>query len=289
MMKVLMVGATGQYASLVVPELRRHGATVRALVRPESKLDVARQQGAAETAIADLRDPNSLRAAATGVEGVFHINPAFAPDEAELGVAMVEAARASGVRKFVFSSVIHPSIAKLSNHAAKQPVEEALYESGMEFTVLQPTMFMQNFDNGWSAAIEQRRFSLPYSKQVKASYVDYRDVAEVAALALTEDKLGYGTFELCAPGMVNRVELAAIMSKAIGYTIEAGELSFDDWAKAALISNDSIREGMRKMYANYDRYGFPGGNALVLRAILGREPRTLQQYIEELASHQAIS
>jgi hypothetical protein len=41
---------------------------------------------------------------------------------------------------------------------------------------------------------------------------------------------------------------------------------------------------MQKMYAHYDRYGFPGGNALVLRTILGRDPRPLQQYFYELAS-----
>ncbi len=198
-MKVLMVGATGKYASLVVPELRQRGVTVRALVRNESKSRMARQQGAEETAIGDLHDSDSLRAAASGVDGVFHINPAFAPNEAELGLAMVESAKTAGVHKFVFSSVIHPSISKLTNHAAKRPVEEALYESGMEFTVLQPTMFMQNLDNSWNTVLEHGRFSLPYSKQAKASYVDYRDVAEAAAVALTGDKLGYGTFELCAP------------------------------------------------------------------------------------------
>ncbi|MBW4617546.1 MAG: NmrA family NAD(P)-binding protein [Desmonostoc vinosum HA7617-LM4] len=288
-MKVLMVGATGKYASLVVPELRQRRVTVRALVRDQSKSDAARQQGAEEIAIADLQDPDSLHAAASGVDGVFHINPAFAPNEAELGVAMVEAAKASGVRKFVFSSVIHPSISKLSNHAAKRPVEAALYESGMDFTVLQPTMFMQNFDSSWNTVLEQGCFSLPYSKYAKASYVDYRDVAEVAALALTGDRLGYGTFELCAPGMVNRIELAAMMSEAIGRTVEAGEPSFDEWTQAAHISEGSRREGMRTMYADYDQYGFPGGNALVLRAILGREPRSLQQYIQTLASRTTSS
>lgn len=282
-MKVLMVGATGKYASLVVPELRQRGVTVRALVRHESKSDAARQQGAEEIALGDLHDPDSLRAAAVGVDGVFHINPAFAPNEAELGVAMVEAASSAGVRKFVFSSVIHPSISKLTNHAAKRPVEEALYESGMEFTVLQPTMFMQNLDSGWSTVLEQGRFSLPYSKQAKASYVDYRDVAEAAALALTGDKLGYGTFELCAPGMVNRVELAAMISEAIGRTIEAGEPTFEEWAQTH-VPTGAPTEGLARMYANYDQYGFPGGNALVLQAILGREPRTLNHYIYELAN-----
>ena len=282
-MKVLMVGATGQFANLVMPELTQRGVTVRALVRDESKSIAAKKQGAASTAIADLRDPDSLYAAAKGVDGIFHINPAFAPDEADLGVAMVEAAKAANVRKFVFSGVIHPSISKMTNHAAKQSVEEAMYESGMTFIVLQPTMFMQTLGSGWSAVLDQGSFTLPYSKQAKVCYVDYRDVAEAAAIALTEDKLDYGTFELCAPGMVNRLEIAKMMSDALGRTIEAGELPFDKWAQAAQIPEGSMKEGMRHMFADYDQYGFPGGNALVLRAILGREPRTLRQYIQDLA------
>ena len=283
-MKVLMVGATGTFASHVIPQLMQRGVTIRALVRSKDKIDVARQQGADEAVVGDLNDADSLRAAASGMEGVFHLNPAFAPNEAELGVAMVEAAKAASVRKFVFSGVIHPSISALSNHAAKCPVEEALYESGMNFTVLQPTMFMQNFNNGWQAVMEKGQFALPYSKHAKASYVDYRDVAEVAALALTSDRLDHGTFELCDAGMVDRVELAAMMSEALDRPIEAGEPTFEEWAQTAHIPEGAIREGMKKMYAHYDRYGFPGGNALVLRAILGREPRSLRQYFYELAN-----
>jgi uncharacterized protein YbjT (DUF2867 family) len=296
-MKVLMVGATGKYASHVVPELKQRGVTIRALVRDKDKLDAAKQQGADEAVVGDLNDADSLRAAASEMDGVFHLNPAFAPNEAELGVAMVEAATAAGVRKFVFSSVIHPSISALSNHAAKRPVEEALCESGMQFIILQPTMFMQNFDGGWKAVMEKGRFALPYSKHAKASYVDYRDVAEVAAIAMTSDRLDYGTFELCDAGMVDRVELAAMMSEAldsplakpIGTIIEAGEPTFEEWVQTAHIPAGAMRDGMQKMYAHYDRYGFPGGNALILRAILGREPRPLRQYFYELASRQTTS
>ncbi len=92
-MRVLMVGATGKYAGLVVPELKKRGATVRALVRDKGNERAAREQGADETVIGDLQDAESLRAAAKDADGVFHINPAFAPNEAEMGVAMVEAAR----------------------------------------------------------------------------------------------------------------------------------------------------------------------------------------------------
>jgi uncharacterized protein YbjT (DUF2867 family) len=55
-MKVLMVGATGKYASHVMPELKQRGVTIRALVRDKDKIDAARQQGADEAVVGDLND-----------------------------------------------------------------------------------------------------------------------------------------------------------------------------------------------------------------------------------------
>ena len=282
-MKVLMVGATGGNAGLVVPELKKRGVTVRALVRDGGKTGAARRVGADETVVGDLRNPANLRAAAEDVDGVFHINPAFAPDEAEMGVAMVEAAKAAGVRKFVFSSVYHPSISGMVNHAAKQPVEEALYGSGMDFTILQPAMFMQNLDGAWSAVLKSGKLTMPYSKRAKVSYVDYRDVAEAAALAMTGTALSYGTFELSAPGMVDRVEMARMAGEALGRPVEAGELSPVEWASGSDMPEGPLRDGLVRMMTHYDEHGFPGGNALVLGAVLGREPRTLEGYFRELA------
>ncbi len=282
-MKVLMIGATGAYAGMVLPELKQRGVFVRALARDDATAAKARQKGADETVLGDLTDPQSLRAAAQGMDGVFHINPAFASQEADLGVAMVKAAKEAGVRKFVFSGVIHPSISKMVNHAGKRPVEEALYESGMDFTVLQPAMFMQTLGGGWDAVVKTGQFALPYSVSARVCFVDYRDVAEAAALAFTGDALAYGTFELCAPGMVSRAQIAALMSEALGRTIEAGAVPFDEWAQAAHLPAGAVRDGLEIMDADYDKYGFPGGNALVLRAILGREPRTLRQYFQQLA------
>ena len=234
--------------------------------------------------VGNLRDPQSLRSAAEGADGIFLLGPAFAPDEAEMGLAMVESAKAAGVKKFVISSVIHPTISRMTNHAAKQPVEAALYEAGLDFTVLQPAMFMQTLDDSWDGIVKSGQFSLPFSKRTKVCYLDYRDVAEAAALALTEDTLSCGTFELCAAGMVNRIEIVALMGAALGRTITAGEIPFDEWARSVHLPEGPVRDGLEAMNADYDKYGFPGGNALVLKAVLGREPRTLVEYITELAS-----
>jgi uncharacterized protein YbjT (DUF2867 family) len=286
-MKIMMVGATGKYAGLVLPELKKRGAMVRALVRNEEGARAAQELGADETAIGDLEDPASLSAAAAGTEAVFHINPAFAPNEAELGLAMVKAAQDAGVNKFVFSGVIHPSLSKLPNHAAKLPVEQAISESGMIFTILQPTLFMQTLEICWAEVIGEGKLSLPYSKQMRVCYVDYRDVAEAAAIALTSDKLDYGTYELCAPGMINRIELALLMTKILGTAVEAVEPTFDEWADQAQMPAGPQRDGLKQMYADFDEGGLPGGNSIVLEAVLGREPRTLDQFVEELATRES--
>jgi uncharacterized protein YbjT (DUF2867 family) len=282
-MRVVMVGATGRHAHWVLRELTKRGVEVRALVRNEERAQVARDNGAAETVIGDLREPASLIDAVAGMEGVFHIGPAHAAAEAAMGLAMVDAARAAGVRKFVYSGVIHPSISAMTNHAAaKLPVEQALYSSELDFTVLQPARFMQNFERSWNDIVEHDRLAQPYSLAAKMCSVDYRDVAEVAALAMTGNELSYGTFELCAPGMLDSYETAAILSEVLGRPITAVQMPLDQFASR--LPEGPFREGMTRMMSHYDRHGLPGGNALVLRAILGREPRSLKDYFAELAS-----
>jgi uncharacterized protein YbjT (DUF2867 family) len=153
----------------------------------------------------------------------------------------------------------------------------------MDFTVLQPAVFMQNLAAAWPEVLRQGRLAMPYSVSARICWVDYRDVAEVAALAMTGDSLAYGTFELSAPGMLDRVQLAAIISAELGRPVEAAEVPLSQWAQG--IPEGPMRDGLTTMLDHYDKHGFPGGNALVLRAILGREPRSIRHYIHDLITH----
>jgi uncharacterized protein YbjT (DUF2867 family) len=278
---VLVVGATGRLAGLVVPELLRRGARVRALARDADQAAAARRTGAAEIALGDLRDVTSLRAAARGAEGVFHIGPAFVADEAQMGLNIIEAAVGEGVRRFVFSGVIHPTNG-LANHASKEPVERALYASGLEFAVLQPATTLQNITGAWATIRERGVFGEPFSAQARVARVDYRDVAEVAAIALTESRLAYGTYELAADGMPNRYDLVAAMRVVLGRDVRAAELDFATWRKGvALPYTEAQWALLAAVHADYDRHG-AAANGLVLRTILGREPRTPLQFFEDL-------
>lgn len=279
---VLVVGATGKFARLITPELLRRGAVVRALVRDPGRAEAARALGAPEVAVADLRDRRALSEAVQGVDGAFHIGPAFAPDEAAMGVALVEAAERAGVRKFVFSSVIQPTNVRLQNHASKVPVEDAIYSSCLEYTVLHPANFMQNLAPAWPSIVRDGRFAEPYPSDARIARVDYRDVAELAAIALTEERLAFATLELAA-GMYSRNDIAAAAAQVLGRPVEAAECTFDQWVDTVRppYSEDQLAL-LAKVYDHYRAYGL-GGNSLTLAAALGRSPRSLRQYIGELA------
>ncbi|CCJ51006.1 NmrA family protein [Bordetella bronchiseptica MBORD681] len=282
---VLVVGAAGKFAGLVVPALRRRDVAVRALVRDEARAAAARALGATEIAIGDLRDAASLAEATRGVDGVFHIGPAFAADEAAMGVALVEAAQRSGVRKFVFSSVIQPTNIRLANHASKIAVEDALYSSRLEYTILHPANFMQNIGLAWASIRDDGCFGEPFPKEARIARVDYRDVAETAAIALTQDRLAFATLELCA-GMYSRMDIVAALSEALGSPVAALQPGFGEWAaRARLPYGEAQLQLLARVMEHYQAYGL-GGNSLALRAALGREPRSLRAYVQDLVAGQ---
>jgi uncharacterized protein YbjT (DUF2867 family) len=236
-----------------------------------------RRAGAVEVAVGDLSSRKDVDAAVQGMDAVFYVAPAFIENEAAVGEGMVDAAKRAGVRRFVFSSVIHPILSALENHIAKAPVEEAILTSDMEYTLLHPTLFFQNLAGSWPNVLRSGVYGEPWAIESRFTRVDYRDVAEVAAIALTEDRLLHGTFELCAEGDLDRRELAALMGDVFGVPVKAVRV------EAAKSSAGQPRSPMSRMFDYYDEHGMLG-NALTLRAILGREPRTLRAYLTELAA-----
>lgn len=271
---ILVVGASGKFAGLVVPELAKRGADIRAMVHHADDSAVVRKAGAQDVVIGDLTNPTSVATALKGVDRVFYIAPVALPGEAEAGKAFVAAAIDSGVRRFVFSSVIHPVLSGLPNHALKAPVEEAVLNSDLEYVFLHPTVLFQNFAGAWEGIVKTGVVAEPWSNDTRFSRVDYRDVAEVAAIALTEDRLLYGTYELCAEGWLDRHDVSALVGEVLGRKITPERIDPDSLPADA--------QAMRPMFDHYDVIGLRG-NALTLTAILGRGPRTLRAYFEELA------
>ena len=272
---ILAVGAGGKFAGMVIPELAKRGATVRGLVHNPAHAPAVRAAGAREVVVGDLRDAASIAAALRGIDHVFYIAPAALPEEADVGRAFVAAAIDAGVRRLVFCSVIHPVLTGLPNHALKTPVEEAVLNSDLEYTFLHPTVLFQNYAAAWDGIVKTGVVAEPWSNDTRFSRVDYRDVAEAAAIALTEERLLYGTFELCAEGWLDRREVAAMIGEVLGRGITPRRIDPDALPPET--------QALRPMFDHYDRIGLRG-NPLTLTAILGREPRTLRAFFEEQAA-----
>lgn len=279
-MRVLATGATGQYAHRVVPELIRQGIEAYALVHDPDKA-AAVDARVARIVHADLGDRSSLDTALDGMDGVFLITPAFHPEAIRFGRNVIEAATAAGARKIVYNGVYHPSL-PLQNHADTRPIEAALYAGDVDFTVLQPAMYLQGLDRVFDAALRTGDVVQPWSKHSAMTYVDYRDVAEAAALAFVDPRLSRGTFELAAGGMVDRVGLAELMSRAAGRSLIAAD------GPVPPPTPGQLPAGLAAMFDAYHREGFHGGNSLVLQTILRREPRTVAGYVEELAQRYRV-
>jgi uncharacterized protein YbjT (DUF2867 family) len=272
-LEVLAVAAAGPSASLVIPELLNRNASVRAFIHKQEDRPTVQKLGVTDIVVGELSDAGAVAKALEGIGAVFYIAPAALENEAEVGKQFVAAAEQAGVQRVVFSSVIHPVLSELVNHADKAPVEEALLDSGMEYVFLHPAMFFQNFTASWAKMKESGVYGEPWSTETRFTRVDYRDVAEVAAIALTEDRLLYGTFELCAEGNLNRHDLAALMSEVVGQEVKPITVQIP--AEADLPSK------LTRMFDWYDKHPLLG-NSTTLRAILGRDPRTLRSFFEEL-------
>src|ERR1700750_153311 len=143
-MTILVIGGAGAVGLPTGPRLVTLGARVRALSSKESSAANLKSLGVAETVIGDVANDSDVKRAFAGVTSVMHIPPRFREDEAKIGMRVLNAAVEAKVGHFVFSSVFHPQMRDMDHHFSKLVVEEALIDSGLSFTILQPAMFMQN-------------------------------------------------------------------------------------------------------------------------------------------------
>jgi uncharacterized protein YbjT (DUF2867 family) len=282
---ILMIGASGAVGKPTLRALAAKGAEVRALSSGEDSAAALSKMGASEVMVGDLRSADDLAGAMAGVDTVFFVMPRFQEDEAEGGKRIVDAAQAAGVGHFVYCSVFNPQVRGLDHHARKLDVEEHLIESGLFFTILRPAMFMQNLNMEWRQVSEDGVYPRPYSPDQAMAAIDTDDLGEAAARVLMDPALQGGSFDLCGDRL-SHAQMAAILSDLMGREISAEKVDLEDWKMAARArgATDYFVSAYGRMCAHYDSHGLAGGNPLVLRALLGREPNDYRVFAEKFVA-----
>jgi NAD(P)H dehydrogenase (quinone) len=281
---ILVTGAGGKTGRAVICVLTGRGETVRALAHRPEQVRSIQELGAQEVVVGDMRDQAMMDQAARGVRAIYHICPNVNPDEVAIGQVVIAAARSTGVERLVYHSVLHPQTEAMLHHWQKLRVEEQLFESGLSYTILQPAVYMQNVLAYWSPIVEQGIYPVPYAVEARLSMVDLEDVAEAAAIVLTESGHIGATYELVGAEPLTQTEVAAILSQRLGCPVRAQAVSLDEWELRARASgmSDYAVETLLKMFRFYERYGF-WGNSRVLTWLLGRSPTAFSAFVERTA------
>jgi uncharacterized protein YbjT (DUF2867 family) len=267
---ILVTGAAGKTGRAVIRALVERGQAVRALVRREQDV------GAQETVVASMADEAVFVRAARGVDAIYHICPNASPDEIAFGRNAIAAARAAGVARFAYHSVLHPQIEAMPHHWHKMRVEELLFASGLDVTILQPTAYMQNLLANWPA-IRQGVHRTPYPVTSRISLVDLGDVAEVAARVLTGGGHSAATYELVGTPPLSQGEVADVLSEALDRPVRAESESIEQWRARAAGLGHRQADVLTRMFQYYARHGL-GGNDRALRGLLGRPPTSLLEF-----------
>ncbi len=271
---IFVTGATGTIGAEVLYLLKTSDQVVRAGIRQPTVAQLA------ENAIAfDITQPASFGPALAGVERMFLMRPPAVTNVAETLFPLIDAAKASGVHQIVFLSLLGAEKLSFVPH---RKVEIYLQHSGIDYTFLRASFFMQNLQTAHGAEIRQRREILVPAGNGKTSFVDGNDIAAVAVRALTEDGHRNQAYDLTGSEALDYPTVAALLSLELGYPI--------------VYRHPSLRS-----FLSYQRSrGVTAGQALVMAAIyttarfgmaarvtndvarlLGRPPQSLQGYLAQ--------
>lgn len=267
---ILVAGATGLLGSEICRQLRAAGKPVRGLVRETSDpAKVSRLESlGAELIRGDVRDRASLDRACQGVTYVISTVSAM-PFSYEAGVNdlqttdvegttnLIEVAKTKGVAQFVFTSISRNITVDCPLVWANREVERRLRESGLIYTILQPSYFMEVWLSpavGFDPA--NARATIYGEGRNPISWIAVQDVAKFAIASLGHASTQCATLELGGPEAVSPLEVVRIFEEASGRSFEMQFVPMEALEAQQAAATDAMQQsffGAMRNYALGDR------------------------------------
>lgn len=276
-MKIAITGASGQLGRLVIARLRTEvpASDIVALVRtPAKAIDLG-----VDVREADYTRPDTLDKALVGIDTLLMISGSEVGQRVAQQRNIVEAAKKAGVKRVVYTSLLHADRSTLSLAPEHVETEALLKASGLSITLLRNGWYTENYTASVGPAVANGAFigSAGEGKIASAARVDYADAA-VAALTTTghEGK----TYELAGDSAYTLAELAAEVSRQTGKPIPYKNLSPTDYAAA--LAGAGVSAPWPEALASFDAEAAKGAlfdDGHVLSKLIGRPTTPLSEVV----------
>lgn len=279
---ILITGATGNVGTELIKQLAARKVPFRAMVRAITEKPLADVESA-EIVRGDFNDQQTVTDAMNGIERAFLLTNSSKQAETQQS-KFVEAASRAGIKHIVkqsqWAADLNSPVRFLRYHAA---VEQKIKDAGIAYTFLRPNLFMQGLLGFRETIVKHGKFFAAIGN-AKISAVDVRDIAAVAAAALTEDDHEGKTYNLTGPEALSHQEMAEKLADALNRQIQFVDIS-PEAMRETLISVGFPTwqaDGLIEDYAHYSR-GEASEVALGVQDATSKPPRSFDDFARDYA------
>jgi uncharacterized protein YbjT (DUF2867 family) len=282
MARILVFGATGNTGSILVPALLKAGANVRAFVRNEEKAKPLKDAGA-DIYVGDLDDSRSIDGALAGIEEVY-LCIWNGPTADVQGKNVIEAILRTGTKPYV---VRHSALGSGRSRIIKQinEVDTALKESGLPWTILRPTFYMQNLMMAAQTIQGDGNIYWDWANG-KAGMIDVRDIAGSAVGALSGKAERGQEYILTGPQSISMKDVADAFSKVLGKKINYVAVPHEASKEAMMGMGfpEFIVDGYIELNQGFSE-NFANTATDNVKVLSGNAPRSISDFITDFKSY----
>jgi uncharacterized protein YbjT (DUF2867 family) len=266
----LIVGASGTVGSEMTRLLKEQGQNVRTTTSRKENVDGNKRMHV------NLATGEGLSQAFDGVTKAFFLSPPGYADHYSMLAPLIQEAKRRSLKKVVLMTAMG---ANASDSTPFRRAEIELEKSGLNYNIIRPNWFLQNFNTFWIQGINQHGKILVPAGKAKTSFIDARDVSAVAAKLLTTDQYVNKDFDLTGAVAYDHDEIAAAISEVSARTIAYQEI------EPQIFRQGLVQAGLPGDYSDFLvlifgflREGYSSAVNNNVKMITGQQPRSLKQY-----------
>ncbi len=277
MNKFLVFGTSGLVGSNVKDFLINSGFSVRGTSSKEKKEEEV--EYVKINILEDKSDQDKLLSLFSDIDAAFLMSPGGLTPQDEILIPLIEAAKKAYVKKVVLMTSVG---ANLSDETPFRKAELALINSGMEYVIVRPNWFMQDFQTFWTQGIVENNAVQVPAGEGKTSFIDVVDIAEVISKVLTTEKFNGQELDITGSESLSHGEVAEILTTTLGRKITYNDMNADDLANAyRSYGMDSGFVDFLMEILGYLKKGYNSGITNSVEEVIGRKPITFAEYAKK--------